>query len=181
MQKKYGGEIYLGPKALSSFGIKVTSDGQEIKLGTITLKVIHTPGHTEESSCVLLIDENGKSQCLFTGDTVFLNEVGRPDLAVKTDLTSKDLAGMLFDSLQKIKKLDDNIRIYPGHGAGSSCGKNIGKGDFCDLQTQKKNNYGLKEEIKEKFVQAVLNEMPKPPQYFGYNAGVNKFNPFDYE
>lgn len=81
----------------------------------------------------MLIDEKGKSQCLFTGDTVFLNEVGRPDLAVKTDLTSKDLASMLYDSLQKIKLLDDDIRIYPGHGAGSSCGKNIGKGDFCNL------------------------------------------------
>lgn len=92
-----------------------------------------------------MIDSNNKSQCLFTGDTVFLNEVGRPDLAVKANLSSSDLAGMLFDSLQKIKKLNDDIRIYPGHGAGSSCGKSIGKGDYCTLGTQKQNNYGLKQ------------------------------------
>ena len=92
----------------------------------------------------MLIDAKNKEQALFTGDTIFLNEVGRPDLAVKTNLTSSDLAGMLFDSLQKVKKLDDNIRIYPGHGAGSACGKSIGKGDFCSLGTQKQNNYGLK-------------------------------------
>lgn len=101
-------------------------------------------------------------------------------MAVKTNLTAADLAGMLYDSLQKVKKLDDNIRIYPGHGAGSSCGKSIGKGDFCTLGTQKQNNYALKESNKEKFVKDVLNEMPNPPQYFGYNAGVNKFKPFDY-
>jgi glyoxylase-like metal-dependent hydrolase (beta-lactamase superfamily II) len=91
-----------------------------------------------------LVDSKNKDQALFTGDTIFLNEVGRPDLAVKTNLSSKDLAGMLFDSIQKVKKLDDNLRIYPGHGSGSSCGKSIGKGDFCSLGTQKQNNYGLK-------------------------------------
>lgn len=128
-----------------------------------------------------MIDSRNKEQALFTGDTVFLNEVGRPDLAVKTNLSSSDLAAMLYDSLQKVKALDDNIRVYPGHGSGSSCGKNIGKGDFCTLGTQKQNNYGLKETVKEKFVQEVLKEMPSPPQYFGYNAGINKFKPFDYD
>jgi len=91
-----------------------------------------------------LLDSNNKQQAVFTGDTIFLNEVGRPDLAVKTNLTAKDLAQMLYDSLQKVKKLDDNIRVYPGHGAGSACGKSIGKGDFCTLGTQKQNNYALK-------------------------------------
>jgi hydroxyacylglutathione hydrolase len=91
-----------------------------------------------------LVDSKNKDQALFTGDTIFLNEVGRPDLAVKTNLSSKDLAGMLFDSIQKVKKLDNNLRIYPGHGSGSACGKSIGKGDFCSLGTQKQNNYGLK-------------------------------------
>ena len=92
----------------------------------------------------MLIDSNNKQQAIFTGDTLFLNEVGRPDLAVKTNLSSSDLAGMLFDSLQKMKTLDDKIRVYPGHGSGSACGKSIGKGDFCSLATQKQNNYGLK-------------------------------------
>ncbi len=91
-----------------------------------------------------MVDSKNKDQALFTGDTIFLNEVGRPDLAVKTNLSSKDLAGMLFDSIQKVKKLDNNLRIYPGHGSGSACGKSIGKGDFCSLGTQKQNNYGLK-------------------------------------
>lgn len=91
-----------------------------------------------------MLDSNNKQQAVFTGDTIFLNEVGRPDLAVKTNLTAKDLAQMLYDSLQKVKKLDDNIRVYPGHGAGSACGKSIGKGDFCTLGTQKQNNYALK-------------------------------------
>lgn len=104
----------------------------------------HTPGHTEESSCLVVVDETGHRDTVFTGDTVFLNEVGRPDLAVKTELTAKDLAGMLYDSIEKIKTLNDDIRIYPGHGSGSSCGKSIGKGDFCTLGTQKQNNYGLK-------------------------------------
>ena len=93
----------------------------------------------------MLIDSNNKQQAVFTGDTVFLNEVGRPDLAVKTNLTAADLANMLFDSIQKFKKLDNQVRIYPGHGAGSACGKSIGKGDFCTLETQKQNNYALKQ------------------------------------
>lgn len=93
----------------------------------------------------MLIDSNNKQQAVFTGDTVFLNEVGRPDLAVKTNLTAADLANMLFDSVQKVKKLDNHVRIYPGHGAGSACGKSIGKGDFCTLETQKQNNYALKQ------------------------------------
>lgn len=142
----------MGPTALSTFGIKVLSDSEKLKVGDITLQLIHSPGHTEESSCFLLLDSNNKQTCLFTGDTIFLNEVGRPDLAVKTDLTVRDLGSMLYDSIQKIKKLDDEIRIYPGHGAGSSCGKAIGKGDFCTLGTQKQNNYALKANNKENFI-----------------------------
>ena len=130
---------------------------------------------------MLLFDKDNKQNVLFTGDTIFLNEVGRPDLAVKTNLTSKDLATMLYDSVQKVKKLDDNIRIYPGHGAGSSCGKSIGQGDFCTLGGQKENNYALKASDKDSFVQEILAEMPNPPQYFGHDAGINKYHPFDYE
>ncbi len=105
---------------------------------------MHTPGHTEQSSCALLVDKSGKQVCLFTGDTLFLNQVGRPDLAAWSDLPTQALAGMLFNSLQQIKKLDDDVRIYPGHGSGSACGKSISSGDYCTLGTQKKNNYGLK-------------------------------------
>lgn len=113
-------------------------------MGDIELKLIHTPGHTEESSCLLMSDSEGQQSALFTGDTMFLNEVGRPDLAVKSNLTARDLAHLLYSSLQKIKKLNNDVRIYPGHGAGSSCGKSIGKGDFCTLGIQKQNNYALK-------------------------------------
>lgn len=105
----------------------------------------------------MIYNKSGKQDVILTGDTVFLNEVGRPDLAVKTNLTSKDLAELLFDSLQKIKKVNDNVRMYPGHGSGSACGKSIGKGDFCEIGTQKKNNYGLKTSDKKKFVEQVLN------------------------
>jgi glyoxylase-like metal-dependent hydrolase (beta-lactamase superfamily II) len=126
----------MGPKSGPSEEVRTLTDGETISLGNIKLQCIHTPGHTEESSCLLVIDQTGKQDSLFTGDTLFLNEVGRPDLAVKTNLTAKDLASMLYDSLQKIKKLNGDIRLYPGHGSGSACGKSIGKGDFCTLSTQ---------------------------------------------
>ena len=119
-------------------------DKERISLGKVTLELWHTPGHTEESSCLVVIDDTGKRDTIFTGDTLFLNEVGRPDLAVKTDLTAEDLANLLYDSLTKLKTLNDDLRIYPGHGSGSACGKSIGKGDFCTLGTQKQNNYALK-------------------------------------
>ena len=181
LQKMFGGKIYMGPKSLPSETIHTMKDGEKIQLGGISLECLHTPGHTEESSCLVLHDSKGKRDTVFTGDTVFLGEVGRPDLAVKTNLTSEDLASMLYDSLQKIKALPDDIRIYPGHGAGSSCGKSIGAGDFCTLGTQKTKNYGLLAKDKADFVKTVTNELPKPPQYFGYNARINKFEPFFYE
>ena len=127
----------MGPTALDNFGVKVLKDNEKITLGDITFQLIHTPGHTEESSCLLMYDKNQTQTCIFTGDTMFLNEVGRPDLAVKSNLTVRDLASMLYNSLQKLKSLNNQIRIYPGHGAGSSCGKAIGKGDFCHLEKQK--------------------------------------------
>ena len=130
---------------------------------------------------MIVIDDKGKRDTVFTGDTVFLNEVGRPDLAVKTNLTAANLANLLYDSLQKFKTLEDHVRIYPGHGSGSSCGKSIGKGDFCTVGTQKENNYALKASSKEEFVNQVLQDMPKPPAYFGYNAKLNKLEPFFFE
>jgi len=127
----------MGPKANATENIVVLKDKETIPLGKVKLECWHTPGHTEESSCLVVIDENGKRDTIFTGDTVFLNEVGRPDLAVKTDLTAEDLAKLLYESISKLKTLNDDIRIYPGHGSGSSCGKSIGKGDFCTLGKQK--------------------------------------------
>lgn len=134
----------MGPKAIPSDTVVSLKDRETLNLGQIKLECWHTPGHTEESSCLVVVNGEGKKDIIFTGDTIFLNEVGRPDLAVKTNLSASDLASLLFDSLQKIKTLNGDIRIYPGHGSGSACGKSIGKGDFCTLETQKSNNYGLK-------------------------------------
>lgn len=181
LQKKYNCKIYMGPKSIASDVVVTMKDKEQIPLGKIKLECWHTPGHTEESSCLVAFDENGRRDTIFTGDTVFLNEVGRPDLAVKTNLSARDLAGLLYESIEKLKKLNDDIRIYPGHGSGSACGKSIGKGDFCSLGTQKQNNYGLKAANKEEFIVKVLEEMPSPPQYFGYNANINKFEPFFHE
>ena len=175
LQKTHKCKIYMGPKSIATDTVVTMKEQERIKLGAVELECWHTPGHTEESSCLVLINSEGKRDTIFTGDTLFLNEVGRPDLAVKTNLTAADLAAMLYESLQKLKTLNEDIRIYPGHGSGSACGKSIGKGDFCDLQTQKKNNYGLKASNKSDFVASVIEDMPKPPQYFGYNAKINKF------
>lgn len=171
----------MGPKSVAAEGVVTLKDKERIRLGNVTLECWHTPGHTEESSCLVVVDNTGRNDTIFTGDTLFLNEVGRPDLAVKTNLTAENLAELLYDSLQKVKTLNDDIRIYPGHGSGSACGKSIGKGDFCSLGTQKQNNYGLKASNKSEFVKQVLADMPKPPAYFGYNAKLNKFEPFFYE
>lgn len=144
------------------------------------MQVIHTPGHTLESSCFLLSDKEGKEIALFTGDTVFLGEVGRPDLAAsENSLTKEDLAGLLFDSIQKLKHYSDSIRIYPGHGAGSACGKSIGGGDFCTLEQQKKNNYGFVFQSKAEFVNEVAN-IGKPPKYFFHDAALNQQGPREY-
>lgn len=128
--------IVMGPsatRAVNTFKVKECTDGEEITMGDIKIRVIHTPGHTLESSSFVLKDKNGKDSCLFSGDTVFLGEVGRPDLACSANITKEDLAGMLFDSIQKLRVLDGAIRLYPGHGSGSACGKAIGAGSFCNL------------------------------------------------
>lgn len=126
----------MGPsatRAVNTFKVKECTDGEEIPLGEVKVRVIHTPGHTLESSSFVLEDKHGKDSCLFSGDTVFLGEVGRPDLACSANITKEDLAGMLFDSIQKLRVLDGAIRLYPGHGSGSACGKSIGAGSFCNL------------------------------------------------
>ncbi len=176
LAKKTGATIVFGPNAKTTFNCYNASDNEEFKIGNITIKVLHTPGHTLESVTYLLIDENGRNHAVFTGDTLFLGDVGRPDLAIKSDLTEKDLAGMLFESLRsKIMTLNDDVIVYPAHGAGSACGKNLSKETVGTIGEQKQTNYALRSEMsKEEFVNEVLEGISPPPQYFAKNALLNK-------
>lgn len=176
LAKKTGATIVYGPNAETGYEIYSAKDGEIFDLGDVKIKVIHTPGHTLESVTYLLIDENGKEHAIFTGDTLFLGDVGRPDLAIKQDLSKEDLAEMLYDSLRnKIMTLPDDLIVYPAHGAGSACGKNMSKETVGILGDQKKTNYALREDMsKEEFVKEVLSGMPPPPQYFAKNAMMNK-------
>lgn len=183
LANKTGAVIVYGPGAETTYDIHSATDGEIFKLGKVTIKVLHTPGHTLESSSFLLIDENGNDYALFSGDTLFLGDVGRPDLAIKSDLTKEDLAGMLYDSLRtKIMTLADDIIVYPAHGAGSACGKNLSKETVGTIGEQKKTNYALRADMtKEEFIKEVLDGMPPPPQYFAKNALLNKtgYDAFD--
>ena len=176
LAKKTGATIIFGPRASTEYDAHIAKDNEEFKLGNITIKVLHTPGHTLESSTYLLIDENGKNHAIFSGDTLFLGDVGRPGLAIKSDLTKEDLAAMLFHSLRtKIMPLADDVIVYPAHGAGSACGKNLSKETIGTIGDQKKTNYALRVDMtKEEFVKEVLDGMPPPPQYFAKNAMMNK-------
>lgn len=176
LARKTGASIVYGPTARPSFDCLVAEDNQEFKVGELTVKLLHTPGHTLESSCFLLIDKDGKETAIFTGDTLFLGDVGRPDLAIKSDLTEKDLAGMLYDSLRsRIMPLPDDIIVYPGHGAGSACGKNMSSDTQDSLGNQKKTNYALRADMsKEEFIREVTEGILPPPQYFPKNAAMNK-------
>lgn len=176
LAKKTGAKIIFGPGAETVYDIHSAKDNETFKLGNITIKVLHTPGHTLESSTFLLIDENEKEHAIFSGDTLFLGDVGRPDLAIKSDLTKEDLAGMLYDSLRtKIMTLPDDVIVYPAHGAGSACGKNLSKETIGILGEQKKTNYALRADMtKAEFVKEVLDGIAPPPQYFAKNAMMNK-------
>ena len=176
LAKKTGAPIVYGPDSNPSFDCIIATDGQEFKLGNVRIKVLHTPGHTPESVTYLLIDEAGKEHAIFTGDTLFLGDVGRPDLAIKGDLSQEDLAGMLFDSLRsKIMVLPDDVIVYPGHGAGSSCGKNMSSETVGTLGEQKKTNYALRQDVtKAAFIQELTEGILPPPQYFPKNAMMNK-------
>ena len=184
LAKKTGATIVFGPGASTEYDIHSAIDNEEFKIGKITIKVLHTPGHTLESSTYLLINENGKDHAIFSGDTLFLGDVGRPDLAIKSDLTKEDLAVMLFDSLRnKIMPLADDIIVYPAHGAGSACGKNLSKETVGVLGEQKKINYALRADMtKAEFVKEVLDGIAAPPQYFAKNAMMNKtgYSNFEY-
>ncbi|MBL6648271.1 MAG: MBL fold metallo-hydrolase [Flavobacteriaceae bacterium] len=177
LAEKTGASIIYGPNAITNFHSHVAQDGEEFKLGDVKITLIHTPGHTMESSCYLLTDKAGKDIAIFTGDTLFLGDVGRPDLAQKSDhLTAEDLAGYSFESLRnKIMPLDDDIVIYPAHGAGSACGKKMSKETFDSLGNQKKTNYALREDMtKKEFIKEVLEGLNPPPEYFSSNVKLNK-------
>jgi len=177
LSKETGAPIIYGPNANPAFDAIIAEDHQEFKLGDVTIKVLHTPGHTMESTTYLLIDEKGKDHSIFSGDTLFLGDVGRPDLAQKMGvLTEKDLAGFLFDSLRnKIMPLADDVVVYPAHGAGSACGKNMMKETVDTLGNQKKMNYALRADMtKEEFIEEVIDGLLPPPQYFPLNVKMNK-------
>ena len=176
LAKKTGATIVFGPGAKTDYDIHTAKDNEIFKIGKVSIKVLHTPGNTLESSTYLLIDENGKEHAIFSGDTLFLGDVGRPDLAIKSDLTKEDLASMLYDSLRnKIMPLPDDVIVYPAHGAGSACGKNLSKETIGVLGDQKKTNYALRADMtRDEFVEEVLDGILPPPQYFAKNAMMNK-------
>lgn len=171
-----GASIVYGPATQTSFPVHVAKDGEVFEIGKLQVQVLHTPGHTLESSCYLLKNEEGKDHAIFTGDTLFVGDVGRPDLAQKTnEITMEDLAGMMYESLQnKIMPLADDVIVYPAHGAGSSCGKNLGPETFSTIGEQKNSNYALQQQSKEDFIKAVTEGLSAPPQYFPINARINK-------
>lgn len=176
LSKKTGAPIVYGPNAEPAFEAIIAKDQQVFQIGDVTITAIHTPGHTLESTCYLLKDAQNQAHAIFTGDTLFLGDVGRPDLAQKIGaLTMADLAGMLYDSIyQKIMILPDSILVYPAHGAGSACGKNMMKETVDTLGNQKAMNYALNQPNKEAFIEAVTEGLSQPPGYFGYNVQMNK-------
>lgn len=173
LAKATGATIIYGPLTNAAFDFHLAKDGEEFGIGHLKIKVLHTPGHTLESTCYLLLDEEGKEYCVFTGDTLFVGDVGRPDL-FSGSLTKEDLAAMMYDSLNnKIKTLPDHVIVYPAHGPGSACGKNLGKETFSTIGTQKASNYALKEQTKEEFIKEVTTGLNTPPAYFPVNAQIN--------
>ena len=177
LSKKTGAPIIYGPNANPSFDTIIAKDGQEFKLGELTFVVLHTPGHTMESTTYLLRDKNGKDHAIFSGDTLFLGDVGRPDLAQKAaHMTQEELAGILYNSLRnKIMPLADDVIVYPAHGAGSACGKNLSKETVDTLGNQKKTNYALRADMtQEEFIKEVTDGLLPPPQYFPLNVKMNK-------
>jgi len=175
LAQKTGAKIVYGPTANTSYAAYHAKDGETFALGKVTIKVLHTPGHTPESTTYLLSDEVGKEVAIFTGDTLFIGDVGRPDLAIKGELTERDLAGMLYDSLHtKIIPLPDDVIVYPAHGAGSACGKNMSKETTDTLGNQKRFNYALRAKSKEEFIEKVLDGLTAAPAYFAENARLNK-------
>jgi len=174
LSKQTGATIIYGPETETSFAVHVAKEDEIFSLGDITIQAIHTPGHTLESTCYLLKDENQKPHCIFTGDTLFVGDVGRPDLS-SGNMTSEELASVMYDTIQnKILPLQDDIIVYPAHGPGSSCGKNLGPDTFSTIGEQKKNNYALQPQSREDFIKAVTTGLLAAPVYFAVNAKINK-------
>lgn len=181
LAKATGATIVFGPQAHPAYKHYSAKDGEVFKIGDITLEVLHTPGHTMESSCYLLRTPEGKQEALFTGDTLFIGDVGRPDLAAKSDLSTQDLAGFLYDSLHnKIAPLDNNIIVYPAHGAGSACGKNMSSETSDTLGNQKETNYAFKLKRKD-FIKELVHGLALPPSYFPENVAMNKKENLDFD
>ena len=183
LAKVTGAPIIYGPNATTKFPIRKTTDSEIIPLGELCFEVLHTPGHTLESTCYLLKDATDKPHCVFTGDTLFVGDVGRPDLAQKgVDLTMEDLAGMLYDSIQrKLMPLSDEVTVYPAHGPGSACGKSLGPNTFSTIGDEKATNYAMKATSKAAFIKQVTDGIAPPPPYFPINARINKegYDPLD--
>ena len=173
LSKQTGAPIIYGPGAQTDYKVYNSKDNEVFKLGKLSIQVLHTPGHTLESSCYLLRDENEKPHAIFTGDTLFVGDVGRPDLS-SGNMSSAELAGIMYDTIQnKILPLADDVLVYPAHGAGSSCGKNMGPETFSTIGEQKKNNYALQPQTKEEFIAAVTDGLAVAPKYFAINAKIN--------
>ncbi|HEY6063159.1 MAG TPA: MBL fold metallo-hydrolase [Chitinophagaceae bacterium] len=171
-----GAPIVYGPGTETKFPVHIAKDRETFKVGDLTIEVLHTPGHTLESSCYLLKDSTGKNHCVFTGDTLFVGDVGRPDLAQKgNEITMNDLAGMMYDSIHaKLFPLEDDVIVYPAHGPGSSCGKNLGPSTHSTIGEEKQFNYAMKAATKEEFIKEVTDGIATPPLYFPINAKINK-------
>ena len=176
LAEKTGAPIVFGPNAVPGFEFHSAKDGERLKLGNVEIEVLHTPGHTMESTTFLLRDEEGNPHAIFSGDTLFLGDVGRPDLAQKSDLSIEDLASHLYDSLRnKIMTLPDDTIVYPGHGAGSACGKNMSKETVGSIGDQKATNYALRADMtRQEFIQEVTDGLLPPPGYFPMNVALNK-------
>jgi glyoxylase-like metal-dependent hydrolase (beta-lactamase superfamily II)/rhodanese-related sulfurtransferase len=174
LSKATGAPIVFGPETKTNFPVHIAKDGEVFQLGKTSIQVLHTPGHTIESSCYFLKNENGEGHAIFTGDTLFVGDVGRPDLS-SGNMSTEELAGIMFDTIQqKIIPLADNILVYPAHGAGSSCGKNIGANTVSTIGEEKQNNYALQPQSKEAFIKAVTKDLADAPKYFPVNAKINK-------
>lgn len=175
-----GATIVFGPTAAPAYSVHVARDREEFRVGSITLQLLHTPGHTPESSCLLLFDEDHAMKALFTGDTLFVGDVGRPDL-LDGKMSKEELAGMMYDSLQCLRDLPDDLTVYPAHGPGSACGKNIGKETWTTLGVQKRTNYAMQQASKAEFVRVLTEGLAAPPQYYFEDARINKegYEPID--
>jgi hydroxyacylglutathione hydrolase len=174
LAKATGATIIYGPGAETNYAVHNAADGEEFRIGKLTIRVLHTPGHTPESACYLLLDESAKAHAVFTGDTLFVGDVGRPDL-LDGKMTKEQLAGMLFDSLnKKLKPLADDVIMYPAHGPGSACGKNIGKETWSTIGQQKATNYAMLITDRDEFIRTVTDGLAAPPQYFFRDAMINK-------